>query len=58
MQYVSHLTYSLIEKMLESLDKPNPEIEKESIVESEARYDAYNEGAVIDYHVNPINKYG
>ena len=36
----------LIEKMLASLDKPDPEIEKEWIAESEARYTAYKKGKI------------
>ena len=32
----------LIEKILISLDKTDPEIEKEWVAESEARYKAYN----------------
>jgi putative addiction module component (TIGR02574 family) len=34
----------LVEAILHSLDKPDPEIEKKWIAESEARYDAYKRG--------------
>ena len=34
----------LVEAILYSLDKPDPEIEKSWIAESEARYDAFNRG--------------
>lgn len=36
----------LVEAILRSLDKPDPEIEKIWVTESEARYDAYNKGEV------------
>ncbi|MFH1645001.1 MAG: addiction module protein [Candidatus Omnitrophota bacterium] len=41
----------LVEMILESLDKSDPEIEKEWVAESEARYKAYKQGKikVIDY---------
>jgi len=34
----------LVEAILYSLDKPDPEIEKSWIAESEARYEAYKRG--------------
>jgi putative addiction module component (TIGR02574 family) len=34
----------LVEAILGSLDKPDPEIEKKWIAESEARYQAYKKG--------------
>ena len=34
----------LIDALLESLDKPNPEIEKLWLKESDARYEAYKRG--------------
>ncbi|NTW53718.1 MAG: addiction module protein [Chlorobaculum sp.] len=34
----------LVEAILYSLDKPDPEIEKSWIAESEARYDAFKRG--------------
>ncbi|MHB8337408.1 MAG: addiction module protein [Ignavibacteriaceae bacterium] len=34
----------LVEAILYSLDKPNPEIEKSWIAEAEARYEAYKRG--------------
>ncbi len=34
----------LIDALLETLDKPNPEIEKLWIKESDARYEAYKKG--------------
>ncbi len=34
----------LIDALLESLDKPNPEIEKLWIKEADARYEAYKRG--------------
>lgn len=34
----------LVEAILYSLDKPNPEIEKSWVAESEARYEAYKRG--------------
>jgi len=34
----------LVEAILHSLDKPDPEIEKSWIAESEARYDAFKRG--------------
>ncbi len=43
----------LIEIMLESLDKTDPEIEKEWVAESEARYDAYKKG---DIEAIPLEK--
>ena len=36
----------LIEKILEILDKPDPEIEKEWIAESEAGYAAHKKGEI------------
>ena len=46
----------LIQKMLESLDNPDPEIEKEWIAESEARYNAYNEGKLKAIPLEEIKK--
>ena len=46
----------LIEKMLESLDKPDPEIEKEWIAESEARYAAYKKGEIKAIPIEKIKK--
>ena len=46
----------LIEKMLESLDKPDPEIEKEWIAESEARYTAYKKGEIKAIPFEKIKK--
>ncbi|MBN1928676.1 MAG: addiction module protein [Chlorobiaceae bacterium] len=34
----------LVEAILHSLDKPDPEIEKKWVAESEARYDAFKRG--------------
>ena len=34
----------LVEAILDSLDKPDPEIEKKWVAESEARYQAYKKG--------------
>lgn len=49
----------LIEKMLESLDKVDPEIEKEWAAESEARYDAYRKGQIKAIPLDEIKgKYG
>jgi putative addiction module component (TIGR02574 family) len=36
----------LVEAILYSLDKPDPEIEKSWIAESEARYDAFKRGGL------------
>ncbi|MFH0977436.1 MAG: addiction module protein [Spirochaetota bacterium] len=36
----------LVEAILFSLDKPDPEIEQKWIAESEARYEAYNKGEI------------
>lgn len=36
----------LVEAILCSLDKPDPDIEKKWVAESEARYDAYQRGEV------------
>lgn len=46
----------LIEKMLESLDKPDPKIEKEWIAESEARYTAYKKGKIKAIPLEKIKK--
>lgn len=46
----------LIEKMLISLNKPDPEIEKEWIAESEARYKAYKEGKIEAIPLEEIKK--
>jgi len=36
----------LVEAILFSLDKPDPEIEKSWVAESEARYEAYKRGEI------------
>ena len=36
----------LVESILSSLDKPNPEIEKNWVKESDARYEAYKRGEI------------
>ena len=43
----------LVEMILESLNVPNPEIEKAWVAESEARYGAYQKGQIkaVDYKV-------
>ena len=46
----------LIEKMLISLDKPDSEIEKEWIAESEARYRAYKKGTIKAIPLEKIKK--
>ncbi len=46
----------LIEKILISLDKPDPEIEKEWIAESEARYSAYKKGQIKAIPLKNIKK--
>lgn len=46
----------LVEAILYSLDKPNPEIEKSWIAESEARYEAYKRGEIDAVDWNEIKK--
>ena len=46
----------LIEKILESLDRPDPEIEKEWVAESEARYKAYKKGKAETVPLERIKK--
>ncbi|HEY4756565.1 MAG TPA: addiction module protein [Ignavibacteriaceae bacterium] len=46
----------LVEAILFSLDKPNPEIEKYWIAEAEARYEAYKRGELEVTDWNEIKK--
>ena len=46
----------LVEAILFSLDKPNPEIEKCWIAEAEARYEAYKRGELEVTDWNEIKK--
>ena len=46
----------LVEAILYSLDKPNPEIEKSWIAESEARYEAYKRGELDSIDWEEIKK--
>lgn len=46
----------LVEAILYSLDKPNPEIEKSWVAESEARYEAYKRGEIDAVDWNEIKK--
>ena len=46
----------LVEAILYSLDKPNPEIEKSWIAESEARYEAYKKGELDSIDWEEIKK--
>jgi putative addiction module component (TIGR02574 family) len=44
----------LVEAILYSLDKPDPDIEKSWVAESEARYEAYKKGELKAYDWNEI----
>lgn len=46
----------LVEAILYSLDKPDPEIEKSWAAESEARYEAYKRGAIQAIDWDEIRK--
>ena len=46
----------LVEAILYSLDKPNPDIEQSWIAESEARYEAYNRGELSAIDWDEIKK--
>jgi len=46
----------LVEVILESLDKPDPEIEKAWVAESEARYATYRAGKIKAVSVNSVQK--
>jgi putative addiction module component (TIGR02574 family) len=46
----------LVEAILYSLDKPDPDIEKSWIAESEARYEAYKRGELEAYDWDEIKK--
>ncbi len=46
----------LVEAILYSLDKPDPEIEKSWIAESEARYEAYKRGELQTKNWDEIKK--
>ncbi len=46
----------LVEAILYSLDKPDPEIEKSWIAEAEARYEAYKKGELQATDWNEIKK--
>ena len=46
----------LVEAILYSLDKPDPEIEKSWIAEAEARYEAYKKGELQAIDWNEIKK--
>ena len=46
----------LVEAILYSLDKPDPDIEKSWVVESEARYEAYKRGELEAYDWDEIKK--
>ncbi len=46
----------LVEAILYSLDKPDPDIEKSWIAESEARYEAYKSGELEAYDWDEIKK--
>ncbi len=46
----------LVEAILSSLDRPDPEIEKKWIAESEARYDAYKRGELSTIDWDEIKK--
>ena len=46
----------LVETLLESLDKPDPEIEKRWIAESEARYKAYRRGDIKAVSYDTVKK--
>lgn len=46
----------LVEAILYSLDKPNPDVEQSWIAESEARYKAYKKGELKATDWNDIKK--
>jgi putative addiction module component (TIGR02574 family) len=46
----------LVEAILYSLDKMDPEIEKSWVAESEARYEAYKRGTLESYDWDEIKK--
>ncbi len=46
----------LVETILYSLDKPDPDIEKSWVAESEARYEAYKRGELKTYDWDDIKK--
>ena len=46
----------LVEAILYSLDKPDPEIEKSWIAEAEARYEAYKRGEIEAIDWDEIKK--
>jgi putative addiction module component (TIGR02574 family) len=46
----------LVEAILYSLDKPDPDIEKSWVAESEARYEAYKRGELEAYDWDEIKK--
>ena len=46
----------LVEAILYSLDKPDPDVEKSWIAESEARYEAYKRGELEAYEWDEIKK--
>jgi putative addiction module component (TIGR02574 family) len=46
----------LVEAILYSLDKPDPDIEQGWIAESEARYEAYKRGEIEAIQWNEIEK--
>jgi putative addiction module component (TIGR02574 family) len=46
----------LVEAILHSLDKPDPDIEKSWVAESEARYEAYKRGELEAHDWDEIKK--
>ena len=46
----------LVEAILYSLDKPDPDVEKSWVAESEARYEAYKRGELEAYDWDEIKK--
>ncbi len=46
----------LVEMILESLDKPDPEVEKAWVAESEARYATYKAGKTKEVSLNSVQK--
>ena len=46
----------LVEAILYSLDKTDPDIEKSWIAESETRYEAYKRGELVAYDWDEIKK--
>ena len=46
----------LVEMILESLDKPDPEIEKAWVAESEVRYATYKAGKIKAVSLNGVQK--